>query len=278
MPTRYFTPKQQAVLETRLRENDSEWREILRQIRTERDKGSDLSSPMVRSLARRWLNHMDAFVQGDRGIYEALMQMYQQEGAIAQSWGMDNELFEYILRAIFSMTVADFTGTTIPRQDIFTTATLDVIWLGEIFLREINYFILGTGGLLLGLLAEGKSLAAQILGAAGVSYKTVHPIVVKLLGVRELPKDFATQQLQLAPRVDMVVELALIEAEQAGQPGQIAPEHLLLGILAEDTTSPSPGGVATYILKEELGVDLEILEQRLRAAIRAADRCQAIPA
>ena len=271
MTTQYFTPKQQEVLESRLREQDPEWQEILHEIRVEMDKGSDLTSPMTRNLARRWLWHMNTFVQGDRGIYESLMQMYEQEGTVAEGWGMDSALFNYILKAIFAMAMADFTDTAIPRQDLFTDDTLEVIRLGEIPIRAINFFVLGTEGLLLGLLAEGKSLAAQVLTAAGIRYETVHPIVKKWLGIRpEYPTEGKNSQLPFAPRVKMVVELALKEAEQFGQPRRIAPEHLLLAILEEYKICPPPGGVATYIRKEELGIDLDALGQQLRAAIQAA--------
>ena len=55
MTTQYFTPKQQEVLDVRLQAGETEWQSVLQQIRVEMDKGSDLSSPSVRTLARRWL-------------------------------------------------------------------------------------------------------------------------------------------------------------------------------------------------------------------------------
>ena len=60
-----------------------------------------------------------------------------------------------------------------------------------------------------------------------------------------------------------MIELALEEAREMGQL-HIEPEHLLLGILDEAKES---GGLATYILKEELGLDLAQLEQQLRMAM-----------
>lgn len=210
---------------------------------------------------------MRSFVQGDEEIYESLMKMYQQEGAVAESWGMDGTTFEYILKAIFSMALADFTDSAIPRRKIFTADTHEVIRLGEKPIREINFLVLGTEGLLLGILAEGKSPAALVLAAAGISYEAVHPIVIKLLGTHPAPPDaLISPQLPFAPRVHIVLELALKEAEQLGQSRRIAPEHLLLGILEEYKGAP-PGGVATYILKQELGVDLDKLERQLRAAV-----------
>ena len=55
MTTQYFTPEQQAVLNTRFREGKAEWQALLTKIQAEMHQGSDLNSPAVRMLARRWL-------------------------------------------------------------------------------------------------------------------------------------------------------------------------------------------------------------------------------
>lgn len=47
----------------------------------------------------------------------------------------------------------------------------------------------------------------------------------------------------------------------------VTPAHLLLGILEETKESPPPGGVAAYILHGELEIDLEQLEEQLRATM-----------
>ncbi len=263
----YFTPQQQETLEGRFREGEAEWQQLLAEIRAEMTQGSDLNSPAVRMLARRWLWSMKTFVQGDGEIYESLVKMYQQEGMLAAEWGMDSAAFEFILKAIFSMALGDFTEAAIPRHKIFTAETQDVIRLGEQPIREINFHVMGTEGILLGLLAEGGSVAAQVLAAAGVSYDVVQPIVVKWLGTRPTPPEGTfPPQLPFAPRVKRVIELALDEAKQVGK-SRISPEHLLLGILAEYKEVPPPGGVATYILREELGIDLNQIEQQIRAVI-----------
>lgn len=262
----YLTPAQQDILEARFRQGEEEWQAILAQVKAEMNQGSEFNSPSVRMLARRWLWSMKSFVQGDGEIYESLVKMYQ-EGAAAEQWGMDDATFEYILKAVSFMTLAEATEALIPRHKIFTSDTLEVIRLGEIPIREINFHILGTEGVLLGLLAEGVNMAAQVLVGAGASYDTVHPIVVKWLGTRPTPPEGTfPPKLPFAPRMKRVIELALEEAEQLGH-SQISPEHLLLGILEEFKEVPPPGGVATYILREELGVDLVYIEKQLRAAI-----------
>ena len=264
MSQQYFTPEQQSVLENRFQAGAEEWQSLLRDIQTEMNQNSNLNSPTVRMLARRWLWSMRSFVQGDGEIYSSLIKMYQEEGNIAAECGMNSATFDYILKAIFSMALGDFTEAAIPRHKIFTAQTQEVIRLGEAPIRELNVDRLGTEGILLGLLAEGKSAAARALVSVGVSYEAAHPIVEKCLGIRPtLPEDTRLQLLPFAPRAKRVIELALEEAKQQ-EKSQLSPEHLLLGILAEYKEVPPPGGVATYVLKEELGIDLQQLEQQLR--------------
>ncbi|MEL7355909.1 MAG: MerR family transcriptional regulator [Cyanobacteria bacterium J06560_6] len=269
MSTQYFTPEQQAVLDTRFRKGEAEWQTLLNEIRSEMQQGSDLNSPAVRMLARRWLWSMRSFVQGDAEIYESLISMYQQEGNVAAEWGMDSATFDYILKAIFSLALGDVTEAMIPTHRIFTAQTKEVMRLGEIPIREINFDVLGTEGVLLGILAEGKSAAAQALRSLDVTYEAVLPIVVKWLGTRPTPPEGTfPATLPFAPRVKRVIEIALEEAKQREQ-ARISPEHLLVAILEEYKEVPPPGGVATYVLREEMDVDLGQLEQMLRSATGA---------
>ena len=266
MSKQYFTPEQQEILEARFQEGEAEWRDLVTQVQTEMNKGADLNSPAVRKLARRWLWSMKSFIRGDEKIYESLMKMYQQEGAAAASWGvMDTATFEYILKAVSFLSLAEFTDLLIPTAKIFTPDTQQVFRVGEQAIRQINFYVLGTEAILLGFLAEGASLAAQVLTAAGVKLDAVQPLVVKWLGSPPAPPAgaYIPPRLPYAPRVKRVIELALEQAEQVGQ-ALVAPEHLLLGILKE---AEEGGGLATYILKKELGIDLPGLEQELRSAM-----------
>jgi len=118
--------------------------------------------------------------------------------------------------------------------------------------------------MLLGLLADDTNLARQVLNTSGITFSVVQPFVVKWLGVRpEAPEGWHSPQMPLAPRAKLVIELALGEAKEAKK-SFIDPEHLLLGILDEARDS---GGLATYILDKELGIDLAQLEQQLREAM-----------
>ncbi|MEO1402356.1 MAG: MerR family transcriptional regulator [Cyanobacteria bacterium J06635_1] len=266
MTTQYFTPEQQAVLDARFQAGETEWQALLSEVRAEMDKGTDLNNPVVRKLARRWLWSMKSFVQGDEEIYESLTRMYQQAGPAAASWGtLDTATFEYILKAVSFLTLADFTDLLIPTAKIFTPDTQQVFRLGEAAIRQLNLEALGTEGLLLGFLAEGTSIAAQVLMAAGVTFDTAQEQIVTLLGAQPASPADADSPIRLpvAPRVKLVIEIALGLAEQSGQ-SLITPEHLLLGILKE---AEQGGGVATYALKEGFGIDLAYLEQQLRSAM-----------
>ncbi|MDB9528779.1 MerR family transcriptional regulator [Oscillatoria sp. CS-180] len=268
MTEHYFTPEQQALLENRLQENEAEWRDLLTQIQSEMTKGTDFNSPTVRFLARRWLGSMKAFVRGDNDIYAALTRMYQTEGATVDSWGgMDTDTFEYMLKAVSFLTLGEVTESLIPVKKIFTPATQQVLKLGETAIRQINFDILGTEGFLLGFLTDKTNLAGQVLNEMGVTLETVQPLVKKWLGVRpKLPDGWQPPQLPFAMRAKRVIELAL-ERAKATERSQITPEDLLLGILDEAKES---GGLATYILKEELNVDLAQLEQQVEFAIARA--------
>lgn len=266
MTRSYFTPEQQAVLAHRFQENQTEWQALLVQIRTAMEQGTDFNSPNMRYLTRRWLGSMKTFVQGDHDIYAALAQMYQEEDVSIDNWGgMDAATFEYMLKAVSVLTLGEVTESLIPTDKIFNAETQRVLQLGEAAIRQINFDILGTEGFLLGFLADESNLAGQVLKDMGVTFDTVQPYVAKWLGVRpEFPGGWQPPKLPLALRAKRVIELALDRARQTGQ-SQIAPEQLLLGIL--DEVDETGGGLATYILKEELGMNLGQLKQQIEVKV-----------
>jgi DNA-binding transcriptional MerR regulator len=123
MSEQYFTPEQQAVLEARFREGEAGWQELLTKIRTEMNKGTDLNSPAVQTLVRCWRSMMQAFIGGDRKIYESLVKMYQQEGIETASWRtLDSATFEYILKADSFLTLVEEMQLAVSFEDF----TLDI--------------------------------------------------------------------------------------------------------------------------------------------------------
>nr|MDJ0590242.1 MerR family transcriptional regulator [Pleurocapsa sp. MO_226.B13] len=104
----YFTPEQQAILEERFRQAEGEWQEILTQVRAEMSKGTNLNSPAVQQLARRWQAIVKFLICGDEQIYESLVRMYQQEGIEAASYGaMDAATFDYLLKAVSFLSIGE---------------------------------------------------------------------------------------------------------------------------------------------------------------------------
>ncbi len=262
MSEQYFTPEQQESLESRFREVEAEWQELLTQIRAEMRKGTDLNNPSVRNLVRRWRLIMQSFCGGDSQIYESFVRMYQQEEQSAANWGMDADTFEYILKAVSFLALGEDMNMDLVISDrYFTPEAKQVIHLGQEAVRQINFNVLGTEGILLGLLAEGTSVAAQVLTAAGVNFEAVEHLTEKLLPTPASAP--IPSRMPFAPRLKRVIELALEEAKQLGQ-FRLTPEFLLLGILKEGEEG---GGVAIYVLKEKLGIDLAHLEQQLRSAM-----------
>ena len=263
MSEQYFTPEQQEVIEARFEDVEPEWQELITRAQAEMSKGTDLNSPSVQELARIWQWSMKTLIRGDRNIYESVVKTYQQQGGEAASWGaMDTATFEYILKAVSFLSIAEEVNIVISDEN-FTSDALQVINLGLNAVRELNYDFYGTEGLLLGFLAEDTGAATKVLKAAGVDFEIVRNLIVKLLGKRTLGEIPLPDKIPFAPRMKRVFELARESATKLGKE-RMNSGHLLLGILEE---AKRGGGIATYILKERLGINLADLEQQLRLAI-----------
>ena len=260
MSEQYFTQEQQEIIESRFQDVEPEWQELITRAQVEMSKGTDLNSPSVQELARIWQWSMKSLIRGDRTLYESLVKTYQQQGGEAASWGaMDTATFEYILKAVSFLSIAEEVNIVISDEN-FTSDAIQVINLGLNAVRNLNYDFYGTEGVLLGFLLEDSSVSTKVLKSAGVDFDTVQNLIVKLLGKRTLGEIPLPEKIPFAPRVKMVVELAREEANKSGKQ-RMNSGHLLLGILEE---AKRGGGVATYILKEKLGIDLAQLEQQLR--------------
>jgi len=263
MSEKYFTPEQQEVIEARFPDVEPEWQELITKAQVEMSKGTELNSPSVQELARIWQWSMKSLIRGDRTLYESLVKTYQQQGGEAASWGaMDTATFEYILKAVSFLSIAEEVNIVVSDEN-FTSDAIKVIRLGLDAIRQLNYDFYGTEGILLGFLAEDTGVSTKVLKAAGADFETVRNLIVKLLGKRipgEIP---LPEQIPFAPRVKMVIELAREEANKSGKE-RMNSGHLLLGILEE---AKRGGGVATYVLKDKLGIDLLNLEQQLRLAM-----------
>lgn len=108
MLDKYYTPEQrkeleerrQAVGDERIRQVEGEWKELMEQVRTEMEKGTDPASESVQALARRWMGLVREFTGGNPGIEKSLGTMYQQEPAVhGMDTGPMKEMMAYIRKA-----------------------------------------------------------------------------------------------------------------------------------------------------------------------------------
>ena len=109
---KYFTAEQQEELKARaeaigterIRQvEQNEWPELIAEVRSEMDKGTDPTSDRVQELARRWMGLVSEFTGGNSGIAKAASQVWQQEESIhGYDTSSMREIMGYISKAIAS--------------------------------------------------------------------------------------------------------------------------------------------------------------------------------
>jgi ATP-dependent Clp protease ATP-binding subunit ClpC len=132
------------------------------------------------------------------------------------------------------------------RFDKFTERARKVLQLAQEEAQRFNHNYIGTEHLLLGLVREGKGVAAKVLSNLGVELNKVRSAVEFIIGRgdRTVAGDIA-----LTPRAKKVIELSVDEARRLNH-HYIGTEHLLLGLVREGE------GIAAGVL-ESLGVSLD---------------------
>jgi len=120
---------------------------------------------------------------------------------------------------------------------------------------------IGPAALLLGLLAEEECRAALILGRCGVDTKAV---TAKWPGLQpgrpqqsSHPADTAATPPPLSPEVEQAIHEAARRLREYGDPGPLATEHLLLGLMAVE------GPVRVWL--RERGLEPESLQAEIQA-------------
>ena len=144
--------------------------------------------------------------------------------------------------------------------DRFTDAAAAVVDLAHQEARALGHTWIGVEHLLLGLLPELTSIAAQALESLGVSLEAVRAgIVARVPAPRpDDPIKYPPgSSAPFTPRAKRALERSLREALALGQtPRAIGPEHILLSITQDDR------GLAIAILR-----DLGIEPAKLRATV-----------
>lgn len=144
--------------------------------------------------------------------------------------------------------------------EAFTPAARDVVVLAQEESRDLNHDHIGTEHLLLGLLQQSDSVAAEALGGLGVSPEAARREVVELVG---RGAHAPSGHIPFTPRAKKILELSLREARSHGS-DHIGAEHILLGLLREG------GGVAMQVLVK-LGADADRVRQRVAELTTEAD-------
>jgi ATP-dependent Clp protease ATP-binding subunit ClpC len=118
--------------------------------------------------------------------------------------------------------------------------------------RDLNHGYIGTEHLLLGLMQEPESVAAQALRELEIGQDAVRERVVEIIG---RGKEEPSGHIPFTPRAKKVLELSLREALQLSH-NYIGTEHILLGLVREGH------GVAAKVLTG-LGGDLSRVRDKV---------------
>ncbi len=135
----------------------------------------------------------------------------------------------------------------------FTERAQRVILIAQEEAKRLNHDYVGTEHLLLGLIALGEGVAAQVLANLGVDLRRVRNEIEKIVGTGD--NVMLLGEIPFTPRAKKVLELAVEEAQNMGH-NYVGTEHLLLGLIREEE------GVAARVL-ENLGVRLDIVREEV---------------
>lgn len=123
----------------------------------------------------------------------------------------------------------------------FTDRARQVMKLADEAAKRLNHEYIGTEHILIGLVDEGKGVAAHVLRNLKIESRAVQACVEKFV----LPgrKRFWLPRRSLTPRSIQAIEKASQES-QLVEHNYVGTEHLLLGLIAD------PDGVALHVLLE----------------------------
>ena len=135
----------------------------------------------------------------------------------------------------------------------FTERAQRVILIAQEEAKRLNHDYVGTEHLLLGLIALGEGVAAQVMANLGVDLRRVRVEIEKIVGTGD--NVMLLGEIPFTPRAKKVLELAVEEAQNMGH-NYVGTEHLLLGLIREEE------GVAARVL-ENIGVRLDVVREEV---------------
>jgi len=139
----------------------------------------------------------------------------------------------------------------------FTERAQKVLIIAQQEAAALGHNYVGTEHLLLGIVKEGKGIAAQVLRGMGVDSDKVIEKIEELTGRGD--QGAVTQMIYLTPRTKRVLELSVLEARRMNH-NYVGTEHLLLGLIREGE------GVAAKVLRD-LNVDLGKAREEIMKAL-----------
>ena len=139
----------------------------------------------------------------------------------------------------------------------FTERAQKVILVAQEEAKRLNHDYVGTEHILLGLVALGEGVAAQVLSNLGIDLRRVRAEVEKVVGTGD--NIMLLGEIPFSPRAKKVLEFAV---EEAGIMGHyyVGTEHILLGLLREEE------GVASRVL-ENLGIKLSDVREEVNGLL-----------
>jgi len=135
----------------------------------------------------------------------------------------------------------------------FTERAQRVILVAEEEAKRLNHDYVGTEHILLGMIAIGEGVAAQVLSNLGVDLRMVRQEIEKIVGQGD--NVTLLGNIPFTPRAKKVLEFAVEEAVNLGH-SHVGTEHLLLGLIREEE------GIAAQVM-ENLGVRIDIVREEI---------------
>ncbi|HZX02212.1 Clp protease N-terminal domain-containing protein [Kribbella sp.] len=139
----------------------------------------------------------------------------------------------------------------------FSDQARQVIVLAQEEARGLDHVYVGTEHLLLGVIMLRTSVASRVLAGLGITAPAVRDLVVEIIGRGK--SGASAGAIPFTPRAKSTFEFAWGEARARGAE-QVAPEHLLLGILHD---GDGVGGQIITKLAEDTDQVRRKLEQRM---------------
>jgi hypothetical protein len=155
-------------------------------------------------------------------------------------------------RKRFTVDLGDYEEMTKKAFGRYTTRARQAIVAAQEAAREHHHHYIGTEHILLGVLAEREGLAVKAVEACGVTADGLREAVVARLGE---PSEEVPERIAFTGKSKKVLELTLREALRFGH-NYIGTEHLLLGLIAEDS------GLAAEVLRGQ-----GLTDERVRAEL-----------